>query len=336
MWGLGADFDECYYKPHLQAEGYAKPLIFRPEALLEQVKRWFDKKPRTPFFAYVHFMPPHAPYIAPPDMSSRFVGSDPPNAWRGPYPFDGLETERREQERSVDLAFSINRYDSNYCYADWAVGEVERLLRKAGLLDHTLLIVSADHGEAWGEHGYIGHTRSAWDETIHIPLVMKFPGGNGPRAWLHGLTQTVDMLPTLCDLFLMEYPEGHVQGKSLLPLMAGEVDDVNDYVFARTMGNPPSYAVRSHDWLLILYQGGRLRALYDLRKDPRALRNRIKAEPEKAEEMCAAFRSFAERQLVPPLDYLDPDAPTLEPPPVPAIKPTEDTLKTMRDLGYLQ
>jgi arylsulfatase len=336
VWGLGTHFDERYYKPQLKEAGYDKPLIWKPEALLEQVKTWLDKKPRRPFFAYVHFFPPHGPYISPKEFYSKFFGAAPPNAWQAPYPFDEVEVERRKEERPWDQATMINLYDGNYAYADWAVGELERLFKEAGLLDTTLLIVSADHGEAWGEHGYQGHTKSAWDETIHIPLVMKFPGKNGPKGRLTGLTQTVDMLPTLCDLFLLPYPKDRVQGKSLLPLMAGQAAEVNEYVFARTMGTPPSYAVRNHDRLLILYQGGKLRALYDLKKDPRALKNVIESEPEKAEEMYAAFRSFAKTQVCPPLDYLDPDAPTPEPPPVPAVEPDEDMRETIRAMGYLQ
>lgn len=335
VWGLGTHFDDCYYKPQLKASGYDRPLVWRPEALLEQVEGWLDSVPRRPFFAYVHFFPPHAPYMSPPEFAGKFRGAVPPNAWRGPYPFEEVEVQGREREQPWDEVTLINSYDGHYSYADWAVGELERLLRESGLLEKTLLIVSADHGEAWGEHGYRGHTKSAWDENTHVPLVMVFPGGKRPRERVSALTQTVDMLPTLCDLFLLPYPEDEVQGRSLLPLLTGEVTAINERVFARTMGDPPSYAVRSHDWLLILYQGGKLRALYDLRNDPRALENCIAREPEKAAEMLDVFRAFAEEQACPPLDYLDPDAPAPEPFEVPAVEPDRDMLEMIRAMGYL-
>jgi len=208
-------------------------------------------------------------------MYRRFYEKEPPNAWRTPYPFEEVEQELRQGEKPWSEKLYINRYDSHLLYADWAVGEVERMLREAGLFEDTLFIVTSDHGEAFGEHGYKGHTISAYDETTRVPLVMRFPRDDGPSGRVSGLTQAIDLLPTIFDLLEIPYPALGVQGRSLLPLMAGEADEVNNYIFARTAGSPPSYAVRDHRSLLILYQGGKLRALYDLEEDPRAVHNII-------------------------------------------------------------
>ena len=336
LWGLGDDFDEAFYEPHLKAAGWQQPFFWQPEALLEQVSGWLENKPRTPFLAYLHFIPPHGPYIAPFDIYGHYMDSEPPDARRAPYPFDEVETELRQREKPWDLNLYVNRYDGNLRYADMAVGQLEQMLGKAGLLENTMLIVTSDHGEAFGEHGYKGHTISVFDESTRIPMIMKLPEGAGAGRRLHGLTQVVDLLPTLCDLFEIPYPRQAVQGRSFLPLMAGSAAEVNEFVFARGRGKPPSYAVRNHDYLLILYQGGQLRALYDLRNDPRASQDVIAQEAEAAEKLTEAFRAFARRQTAPPLEFVDPEAQPVQLPDVEMVKPDEEMKRTIRALGYLK
>jgi arylsulfatase A-like enzyme len=324
QWGLGTHFDTAVYEPDLRKAGYERPFYWLPQVILEQVEGWLEDQSATPFFAYVHFMPPHDPYLAPREIYSRFLQVPlPESAWRAPYPFEGVEVELRARERPWDQALFINRYDGHYFFGDMAVGALAGLFHEAGLLDNTLFIVSADHGEAFGEHGYKGHTTSVYDESIHVPLVMKFPGDDGPRGRIEGFTEVVDMLPTLAALFLFPYPKDVVQGRSFLPLLAGQEEEIHDYVFSRSAGDPPSYAVRSKDWLLMLYSGGEMRALYDLKSDPRAVENVIEEEPEQAEHLYQVFREFAQRQ-------------TAEWPDVELIEPTEDMLDTLRALGYVK
>ncbi len=336
LWGLGLHFDEAFYEPHITANGRQKPYIWEAEAVLELIEPWLDKGVPEPFFAYIHFIPPHDPYLTPLDMYYEFYEKDPPNAWRSPYPFDEVEQELRQREKPWSEKLFINRYDSHLLYADWAIGRVEEMLREAGVFDRTLYIVTADHGEAFGEHGYKGHTISAYDETTRVPLVMRFPGASGRPARVGGLTQSIDLLPTIFDLLEIPYPSRGVQGRSLLPLMAGEMEEVNEYIFSRTAGKPPSYAVRDHRSLLILYQGGELRALYDLEEDARAVNNIVDERPERAGELLEVFRAFAETQVAPPLDYLDPNAPTPELPEVQEVEVTEEMERTLRALGYLK
>jgi len=229
----------------------------------------------------------------------------------------------------------VNIYDANLRWADWAVGELEALLKQAGLFDNTLLIVTADHGEALREHKYEWHASCPYDEAIRIPLLIRFPGGAGPVGRVGALTQTIDLLPTILDLYQIPYPHDQVQGKSLLPLLTGQVDKVNYYIFCRTSGDWPCYVVRDHHSALLLYRGGKLRALYDLDADPRQTRNIIAEQPARAAALVQAFQAFAESQTYPPLDFVDPEA---KPPPRtgPTIKVEEETRRELRALGYLE
>ena len=336
LWGLGAEFDEAYYEPHLKKGGRDIPEIWRPEALLELIGPWVAERPPEPFFAYVHFMPPHNPYIGPPDVKHFFADEEPPGTWEAPFPFDEVEPELREKVKGRSQTRYVNLYDGNLRYGDWAVGELERLLQEAGVFEDTIFVVTSDHGEAFGEHGYWGHTFSAFDESIHIPLVVRLPGSERIVGRISGLTQSVDVLPTLLGLLDIPYPREAVQGRSLVPLLSGEEEEVNECVFARAAGKPPSYVVRDHGSLLLLYEGGKLKGLYDLRRDRRAVDNVIGEEPERAEKLGAAFTAFAEGQTAPPLNFVDPEAAPAQLPDVEEVKVTDEMRRSLKALGYLK
>jgi len=267
-------------------------------------------------------------------MTALFAGERPPNFRRGGYEFP-VEDQGLEK-RAVHPQWPewLNLYDANLRYADHAVGELTRLLREAGILDRTLLIVTADHGEAFGEHGYIWHGRGAYEELVHVPLLMRLPGGE-LSGHITGLTQAIDLLPTIFDLLDAPYPRAGPQGRSLLPLMAGQEDSAHDYIFTRCRGKPSSYLVQSPEWSFMLWGNGEWRALYDLEADPRQLNNVIDRHPEVAEEMLVAFEEFANQQRRPPVEFLDPEAKPLPMPEAEKIEMTPEVVRRLKALGYL-
>jgi len=308
----------------------------RPESILTSVEEWLAADPPSPFLAYVHFMPPHTPYEAPEDMKKAFAGKPVPSFRRGKYPFRGIIQEGGASEHKSPSPELVNLYDANLLWADWGVGELMDLLREAGVWDNTLFILTSDHGETFGEHGYRWHPACPYDEVIRIPLLIKFPGNAGPAGRVGALTQTIDLLPTIFDLYHVPYPADGIQGRSLMPLLTGEAEKVNDYIFSRTSGTPPAYVVRDFRSALLLYEGGKLRALYDLQADPGQTRNVIKQQPARAAELMEAFRRFAVAQRSPPLHFLDPKARTRDLPPVPEVTMSEESRRELKALGYLR
>jgi arylsulfatase len=306
------------------------------EDLLDAFADWLETRPQQRFFAYLHFLPPHSPYRAPEEMVQLFAGRRPPHYRRGGFPFRDI-TERggpaEHQKPGPDL---INSYDANLRYADWALGEVQRLLRDAGLYQNTLFIFTADHGEAFGEHGYRWHPSCPFDETLHIPLIVKLPGRDGPTGRVAALTSTVDLLPTIYELLGIPYPQTCVQGRSLMPLLAGEAEKVRDYAFARTGGQVPCYVVRDLRHTLLLFEGGELRALYDIQEDPWQTRNIIRDRPEVTVRMAEAFRRFALTQTNRPVHFLDPDAAPAPRRETPEVQLTEEMREELEALGYLK
>lgn len=334
VFGIGDDFQ------HIECDRDLEPLVREgerrvlPEALLRAFERWLEENGDSRFFTYLHFMPPHQPYLQPEEMKELFAGLAPVDFEPGGLAFP--ERVPPPLPPPPALPEWINLYDAHLRYGDWAVGELERLLRESRVLEHTLLTVTSDHGEEFGEHRHVWHGKSVYDEECHIPLLIKFPGGKTEPRRIPGLSQTVDLLPTVFDLLEVSYPREGVQGRSLLPVMAGSTESAHEYVFCRAGGTPSKYLVRSLAYALILYGNGRWRALYDLRVDPKQRKNVIANHREVGEEMTEAFRRFAKTQRRPPMNFLDPNAemPTLPPAPVMELTPEQE--QQLRNLGYLR
>ncbi len=329
--GVGEDFQE------ICARGRGEEQLgdTTPEALLAMFARWLERGGRSRFFAYIHLLPPHLPYEAPAVLKELFAGQAPPNAWQGGFEFPDVAPPEGRRE-PPPLEEWVNLYDANLRWADWAVGRVESLLRKRGLLDTTVFVVTSDHGEAFREHGYRYHSRGVYDELLHIPLLIRLPGNERVVGRVTSLTQTVDLLPTLFELLGVWYPEREVQGCSLLPVLSGEATGVRDYVYATSAGPVESYVVRDERSALILFKGGKQRALYDVEADPQQRRNVIDERPARAAEMIAAFEAFARRQRRPPLDFIDADTQVEEVAGPPGVKVSDDTRRELEALGYLK
>jgi len=346
--GMGADFDWIYARgvgparSGPRGRGAPRDLFGAresvsgrsPEALLPYVRDWLRRHRDRRLFAYIHFMPPHQPYRAPEEMRRIFADKKPPYAWQGGFEFAQARPPKNPRA-TPPLHEWVNLYDAELRWADWAVGEVEKLLRENRLLEKTLFVVTSDHGEALGEHGYVYHVHAVYEEAVHVPLLFRFPMEAELVGRVGALTQSVDLLPTIFELLGVRYPQASVQGRSLVPLIVGETEKVNDFVFARSESPLASYLVRDRRWALILYEDGELRALYDLEADPWQSRNVIEAEPDAAAELIGAFREFARVQRLPPLCFVDADVQMAPAPGAPEVEMSDETRRELRALGYL-
>lgn len=300
--------------------------------ILGDLRHWLRSRPPGPFFAYIHLLPPHFPYTA----DELFAGQAPPNFRLGRLPFSQIRDEGCPTEHETIGPEVVNRYDANLRKADLDVRQIVDLLTEAGVFENTLFILTADHGEAFGEHGYKWHTRCPYDEVVHIPLIVRLPGDARPRGRVSALTQTIDVLPTILDLLALPYPRDSVQGHSLMPLITGEIDKVNEYVFSQTEGDPSCFVAHDARCTLMLYQGGRLRALYDRDSDPWQEHNIVGRRERDESRLTEAFYRFAMQQRYPPLDYLDPNAEVIRLPERSQVPLSDEERRQLQALGYLR
>lgn len=218
--------------------GFGRGFQTFDEACLDKHARCLNQKAAgllktlpQPWLLYLHYMEPHAPYRTPADAPRRFTQAPdrprPPGvhpwAWRGEnWPvmrriYDG---ETGLDFTPQDLARLSDLYDEEVAYIDAQLAELVALLRERRLLDDTLIVLAADHGEEQYEHGGYGHCRSLASETIlRTPLLLRIPGVQpGARQ---ALVDNLDVVPTLLDYLGLAGGAPAFDGASLRPVIEG-------------------------------------------------------------------------------------------------------------------
>jgi arylsulfatase A-like enzyme len=245
---------------------------------------WFAANAARPFFAYVHFREPHYPYDPPPPFDTRFGpdGPIPPERRRDPagtaFIHDVNQGQRRLTAEEADHL--VRLYDGNLAFADQEVGAIRKGLEQAGLWDRTVVIVAADHGEELMEHRWIGHNVHVFEESAHVPLIVRFPAGKGPSGVrVPGLADLLDLAPTIADVFGALGPAvgGHFEGRSLLPMVAGGAGKAA--VLSQTIWERPIYSVRDGAFAFLYDTRTGEERLYDRTRDPAETRDLKDAEP---------------------------------------------------------
>jgi arylsulfatase A-like enzyme len=162
---------------------------------------WVAAQGRRPFFAFLHNFQVHRPYLPPPEYAGLFAGASPRAA---------IEAEQLAYEREVR-------------YGDDQLRALLDALDWLGLRDRTLVIVTADHGEAFFEHGWVEHTYDVHDEIARVPLVMRLPGAIPAGRRVAEPVSLIDVAPTILDLLGLPHAE-RMDGTSLLPLLTGAAE----------------------------------------------------------------------------------------------------------------
>lgn len=302
-----------------------------PPATNEDALSWLRSHHEDPFFLFLHYWEPHAPY-SPPEKYVRAVWDQ----------YAGL-ADRPELFNADRLAFlcqhpgqfgpadpskgargftPAQREDMNICYdadAGWSdeyLGVFLRELDRLGRRDDTLVILTADHGESLDElierYNYAyDHGEFLYEHQIHIPLGMRYPPLTKPRTRVRRMVHHEDIVPTVLSLWGLD-PDGPLPGRSLLPLISGGQADLGRrYVFLqlRTFsdeddlsvpGYPEGffdssqYCVRGERWKLIWSIDGQVE-LYDLRTDPAERRNVADDNPRLVSEMTGELMGWLRR-----------------------------------------
>ncbi|HEY5897075.1 MAG TPA: sulfatase-like hydrolase/transferase [Burkholderiales bacterium] len=267
---------------------------FDPELAFAEARGILARAPAgRPLFLWVHLFPPHDPYIAP----APFVGTFAP----GPEARDRASTqppEGYEARKHLDFPGLWRlRYQEAILYVDYHIGAFLDELKKTGLYERSLIIISADHGESfskfYGRHG----GPALHEELVRIPLLLKLPGQTSRRD-LTQLSEQADLLPTILELAGVA-PRPATEGISLVPALHGR--PVERAVFSmnfqqsRRLGplDTGSVAMLEGRWKYVHYFG-KINyphsppledELYDLAADPHETANQVADQAELAERM---------------------------------------------------
>ncbi len=173
--------------------------------------------PDRPTFALIHLLPPHTPYEPPPPYRGIYAGDSEPVIDVSVDNLNSLSRSGRELSEE-EIRYVRDRYDENVAYADSMVGRIISELRARGRYEDAMVILLADHGEAFFEHQDFLHRQTLFTEVLRIPLVIKWPAGtDGYQPEVAVPVSLVDLGPTLVDGLGIDDPRASFQGVSLLP-----------------------------------------------------------------------------------------------------------------------
>lgn len=290
-----------------------------------------------PFFAWVSFPDPHWPYGPTAPYSTMYDPKtiDPPVAWdddkasmpdfyhkewyeeRGIPSVDGQDTHRTLEQVMESKALSYGMTTA----LDVSVGQVVDHLKATGRYDDTVFVFMSDHGDAMGDHKFFNKGPFHYDGVIRIPMVVCYPKKLKKGLVSDAFVQTMDFMPTILDLAGVEYPAPEIPdwqgfkpetfplydtnslsrllGNSLVPIMTGEKDMVQDYVLVEDDDDTRRIMIRTlvtDDYKMCMFMGREDGILFDRKNDPEERHNRW-ADPDYAQAKAQMMEKMSQALL---------------------------------------
>lgn len=267
---------ERFLARRVDVHNYYQPGGVVTDTLIE----WLDSPAAKagPFFLFAHYMDPHDPYFVHPYNGEGYARVANPNPPKG------------VAEKYLAL------YDGEIAYLDTQLARLFAELKRRGLYDNTLIVLTADHGEEFHEHGGWWHGTTLYDEQIHVPLIVKPPRGGAAGVVIEELATSLDIAPTVLSAAGVAIPEV-IQGHAL-PL-DGAPAPARESVFSEEdLEGNVLQSVRTSTSKLITANPGNPRGLqpeelYDVQTDPGEQQSLVAKEPVLLEELRAALgRSY--------------------------------------------
>lgn len=254
--------------------GISQDSQIRGHVVTDRFIDWLGDNRDDAFFVWLHYFDPHDPWDAPGEYYDKYAGMID----------DGLPM-REERER----------YAGEIEYTDHQLGIVFDALKRRGLYDNTLIVIAADHGEAFGEKHWeytdVSHGDHLYDTTQRVPLIVKPPLGFEPGRRIDEQVELIDIAPTILAMMWIEIPDAF-SGKPLHELIEGRPysyagSPAYSTTWVAAEDNSPNGGAmfvqlmsnRSPDWKYIYLSHFEQEELYDLKRDPEETRNVSKTNP---------------------------------------------------------
>ena len=289
----------------------------------ERIRDWLrDSADDRPYFIFVNYMEAHEPYLPPYPYNRQFV----PKRYS---PWRIVRSTGRQEEilsrtgraRDEDLEILEGMYDGTLRYADEKVAELTQVLAADGELDRTFLAATSDHGDAFGEHGHLGHRLTLYEELLHVPLVIRYPERFAPGTSVDDPVNVADLYPTILEIAGLDREAiGEQDFVSLAEASEGR-PIIAENTGPKSIDGLVSRTLREGHLKLIWRDDGR-HELYDLAADPGEQRNLADVDPATLRRLLARMEEWVREMEQRSIGTGD-------------ASYDDETLERLRGLGYV-
>lgn len=314
------------------------------QTLADSVLPWLENNRRRKFFLFLHTYQIHQPYFSPAPFNKMFLDPDAaldrvdPGGLR-------LNMENRYQPATeAQRRNYIGLYDAEIRYTDEAlIGVLVDRLKTLGLYDRTMLVVTSDHGEEFFEHKAWEHGHALYNESIKVPLLVKFPGSREGGTRVKKIVRLTDIMPTILEEMGIDFPRKALDGRSLLELVREREgqgpertfrsersgDLVEDRIPGRKAVNQGSFKVIVNEpftpeqlaYFRFPPPNRERLEVYDLAADPGETLNLALSRP----DLARSLRKYLEERMKPTGKR-----------PAPSSASIEDVREELKALGYIR
>jgi len=258
---------------------------------------------REPFLLFLRHMDPHAPYLPPAPFERMFYHGDecdPKNRSMEPVmafkPFRDFFASWMPPG-ITDKDYVIAQYDGAVAYMDSSIRAIFTALEALDILDETIVVINSDHGETLYDHECYFDHHGLYDQTLHVPLILHYPGHVPAGRRVAGFNRHQDLVPTLLELAGIE-TDIRFDGRSLMPLVRGEVASYDSEFYITECTWMRKHGWRTPQWKLILalepdFHWKPPVELYNLVEDPGENHNLAETHP----DIVALLRSRMEQWI---------------------------------------
>ncbi|MBT0664805.1 sulfatase [Geobacter pelophilus] len=265
---------------------------------------WLKENKNKKFFMFLHGYDCHGQNIPEGGFDYRFVEK----GYDKKYTGSAQEQEALREEglekgsvavRDEDVKFWRAIYDEKIQRTDARFKKFLDEYEKMGLMDKTIFVLTSDHGTEFFEHNHMDHGFSLYDELIHVPLIITLPKQKTGKV-INDQISSIDVMPTILDLLDVKMPEKakkQLRGASLVPAMKGK--SVAKEVYSETDYRQYTYkrsVITKDGWKFIYTLENKNRELYNLKKDPKEIKNLVEQQPriayELEQKLFAHFKSI--------------------------------------------
>lgn len=232
--------------------------------------RYLENNADGPFFLFLHYFDPHYEFRD----HEEYPHSDHYDGWLREE--DGIETLIRMRNflKPADYAHLMDLYREEILYTDREIGRVFRRMEEMGLMENTMVIFVSDHGEEFGEHGWLGHGYSLYNEVIRVPFFITLPDDPNPGRRVPGTVETRSIFSTVLDYLEIPGESAERRGRGLMPLLRpdlhGDAEAFPHEAFTSTWqtDSKQMYALTTDKWKLVVDEYIRETRFFNLVEDP--------------------------------------------------------------------